>query len=160
MRTYFKKTIAKYISDIEIFLSDIHFATTSDKKCTIFEAEITEDNLLVALKSKPNYKSHENENFMKILRRYKRYFHKYIETSKNRRQLKYITKTSCYKSFRKKDRDKRYIKNFRPISLFNIDMKKSFLKPFLQSVNLFYLITSLQIKLHMWKKGALVKAVD
>ena len=96
----------------------------------------------------------------KFLRRYKRYFHKFIETSKNRRQLKYVTKTSCHKSFRKKDRDKRYIKNLRPISLLNIDTKKSFLKPFLQSVNLFYLITSLQMKLHMWKKGALVKAVD
>ena len=63
----FQKNYRKvYISDIEIFLSDMHFPTTSDKSCTIFEAEITEDNLLVALKSKSNYKSHENVNFMKI----------------------------------------------------------------------------------------------
>ena len=64
------------------------------------------------------------------MRRYKRYFHKFIETRKNRRQLKYITKTSCYKSFRKKDRDKRYIKNLRPISLLNIDTKKIISKAF------------------------------
>ena len=89
--------------------------------------------------------------------RYKRCFHKFFETNENRRQPKYITKTSCYKTFRKK-RAKRYIKNWRPISLLNIDteISKAFaakFKPILPSL-------SLQIKLRMWKIGVLVKVID
>ena len=62
------------------------------------------------------------------------------------------------KLLEKKDRDKRYTKNWRPISLLNIDTKitsKAF-----ATINLFYLLSSIQIKLCMWKIGALVKVVD
>ena len=40
---------------------------------------------------------------LKFLGRYKKCFHKFLEASENRRQPKYIAKTSCYKTFRKKD---------------------------------------------------------
>ena len=63
------------------------------------------------------------KNLMKLFGKIKICSHKFIETSGNRRQPKYMTKTSCYKTFRKKDRDKRYIKNWSPISLLNIDTK-------------------------------------
>ena len=53
----------------------------------------------------------------------KRCFHKLIETAENRRQRKYITKEAFIKLLEKKDRDKRYIKNWRPISLLNIETK-------------------------------------
>ena len=66
--------------------------------------------------------------------RYKRFFHKLFETSEKRRQPKYITKTSCYKTFRKKGRDKRHINNLRPISLLNIDTKIIF-KAFAPKLN-------------------------
>ena len=62
------------------------------------------------------------------------------------------------KLLEKKDRDKRYTKNWRPISLLNIDTKiipKAF-----ATINLFYLLSSIQIKLCMWKIGALVNVVD
>ena len=39
---------------------------------------------------------------LKFLGRYKKCFHKFLEASENRRQPKYIAKTSCYKTFRKK----------------------------------------------------------
>ena len=37
--------------------------------------------------------------------------------------LKYFTKTSCHQAHWKKDWDKRYIKNWRPISFLNVDTK-------------------------------------
>ena len=57
-----------------------------------------------------------------FLGRYKIFFHKFIETSENKRQLKYITKASCYKSFRKKDRQNIH-KKWRTILLLNADAK-------------------------------------
>ena len=52
-----QKTIPKFISDIEILLSEIHSPTISDENYTISEAEIIEDNRLVVLKSKSNNKT-------------------------------------------------------------------------------------------------------
>ena len=51
----FQKTIAKSISNMKMFLSDIHLPTISDENYTICEAEITEDNL--AMNSIPNNKT-------------------------------------------------------------------------------------------------------
>ena len=62
------------------------------------------------------------------------------------------------KLLEKKDRDKRYTKNWRPISLLNIDTK--IISTAFATINLFYLLSSIQIKLCMWKIGALVKVVD
>ena len=82
-------------------------ALVSDENYIICEAEFTIDNLLVALKSIPNTKTPGNDGlskeFLKLfLGRCKRCFHKFIETSENRRQPMYITKTSCYENFQKK----------------------------------------------------------
>ena len=60
----FQKTIAKSVSDIEIFLSDIHLPTISDENYTICEDEITVDNL-VALKSILDDKTSGNEGLSK-----------------------------------------------------------------------------------------------
>ena len=60
----FQKTIAKSVSDIEIFLSDIHLPTISDENYTICEDEITEDNL-VALKSILDDETSGNEGLSK-----------------------------------------------------------------------------------------------
>ena len=60
----FQKTITKSVSDIEMFISDIYLPTISDDNYNICEAEITEDNLLVALKTISNNKI---KNFMKLL---------------------------------------------------------------------------------------------
>ena len=60
----FQKTIAKSVSDIEIFLSDIHLPTISDENYTICGDEITEDNL-VALKSILDDETSGNEGLSK-----------------------------------------------------------------------------------------------
>ena len=60
-----QKPIANSVSDIKMFLSDIHFSTITDANYTIYEAETTEDNLLVALKSIPNIKNPENDGLPK-----------------------------------------------------------------------------------------------
>ena len=61
----FQKTIAKSISDIEMFLSDIQLPTISDENYTICEDQVTEDNLLVTLKSMPNNKTPGNDGLSK-----------------------------------------------------------------------------------------------
>ena len=61
----FQKTVAKSISDVEMFLSDIQLPTISDENYTICEDEITEDNVLVALKSMPNNKTPGNDGLSK-----------------------------------------------------------------------------------------------
>ena len=48
-----------------MFLSDIHLPTISDKNYTICEAEISENNLLVALKRIPNNKTPGNDGLSK-----------------------------------------------------------------------------------------------
>ena len=61
----FQKPIANSVSYIKMFLSDIHFSTITDENYTIYEAETTEDDLLVALKSIPNIKNPENDGLPK-----------------------------------------------------------------------------------------------
>ena len=58
-----------------------------------------------------------------FLGRYKRFLYKFIETSENKRPLKYTTRTSCYKSFRKKRERQNIHKKWRPILLLNTDAK-------------------------------------
>ena len=48
-----------------MFLSDIHLPTISDENYTIGEAEITEYNLFVALKSISNNKTSGNDGLSK-----------------------------------------------------------------------------------------------
>ena len=46
-----------------------------------------------------------------------------VSQTKISKKIYYITKTSCYKVIEKKAKDKRFIKNWRPISLLNEDYK-------------------------------------
>ena len=72
-----EKNIAKSIFDIEKFLCDIYSVTISDENYTIYEAEITEDNLFVAQKSIPNNDGNDGlskEFYELLLGRYKRCF--------------------------------------------------------------------------------------
>lgn len=60
LKEHFPKTNVKFVSDIKTFLSDTSLPTTRDENYTICEAETTEGRLFIALKSKPNCKTPEN----------------------------------------------------------------------------------------------------
>ena len=127
-----------------MFLSDLHLPTISDENYTISEAEITEDNILVTLKSIPNSKIPRNDDLSKEF--YETFWEDikdvFINSSKQAKSegsLSISQRQAVIKLLERKDRDKRYIKNWRPISFLNIDTKiisKAFaakLKPILSS---------------------------
>ena len=124
----FQKTIAKSLSDIEMFLSDIHLPTTSDENYNICKAEITEDNLLVALKSIPNNKTPGDDSLSKefygtFWEDIKDVFIKSLKQAKIEGSLSISQRQAVIKRLEKKYRYKRYIKNWRPISLLNLIQK-------------------------------------
>ena len=112
----FQKSIAKSVSDIKMFLSDIHLPTISDDNYNICEAEITEDNLLAALKSIPNNKTPGNDGLSKEF--YGTFweditdvFINSLKQAKIEGSLSISQRQAVIKLLEKKDRDKRYIKN-------------------------------------------------
>ena len=141
----FHKSIADSVSDIEMFLSDIHLPIISDENYTICEAEVTEDNLLVALKSIPNNKTPGNDRLSKefyetFWEDIKDTFINSLKQAKIEGILSISQRQAVRKLLEKKDRDKRCKKNWSLISLLNIDTKiifKAFaakLKPILPSI--------------------------
>ena len=99
-----------------MFLSDIHLPTISDDNYNICEAEITEDNLLVILKSIPNNKTSGNdgrskefyETFWEDIRDV---FINSLKQAKIEGSLSISQRQAVIKLLEKKDRDERYIKN-------------------------------------------------
>ena len=144
-KNLFQKTILKPISDIDMFLSDIHLPTITDENYNICDAEITEDNLLVALKCIAHNKTPGNDglskDFYQTFRKdIKDVFINSLKQEKIEGSLNISQRQVVIKLLEKKDRYKRYIKISRPISLISIDTKissKSFaakLKPILPSI--------------------------
>ena len=144
-KNLFQKTILKPISDINMFLSDIHLPTITDENYNICDAEITEDNLLVALKCIAHNKTPGNDglskDFYQTFRKdIKDVFINSLKQEKIEGSLNISQRQVVIKLLEKKDRYKRYIKISRPISLISIDTKissKSFaakLKPILPSI--------------------------
>ena len=106
-----QKTIAKSVSDIEIFLSDIHLPTISDDNYNIREADITEDNLLVARKSIPNNKTPGNDGLSKefyetFWEDIKDVFINSLKQAKIEGSLSISRRQAVTKLLEKKDRDK------------------------------------------------------
>ena len=92
------------------------------------EGEITECELLQALTSMDNDKSPGNDSITKEF--YIKFWDAIKEPVCATIQQSFITgelstsqKQAIIKLIEKKDRDKRFIKNWRPISLLNVDMK-------------------------------------
>ena len=100
----------------------------TEEQSQTFEGPITECELLNALKSMPNNKSPGNDSLTK---EFEETFWEEIKIPlcnsltklHQNGELKYITKASCNKTYRKEDKDKKLIKNWRPIFLLNVGTK-------------------------------------
>ena len=141
----FKKNVKKSITDIEYFLSQIKLPTISEENYAICESDITEDNLFVALKSMPSNKSPGNDGLSKeffetFWEEIKDIYINSLKQAKIKNTLSISQRQAVIKLLEKKDRDKRFIKNWRPISLLNVDTKilskalAAKLKPVLPSI--------------------------
>ena len=111
-----------------MFLSDLHLTTVSDENYTICDSKITEDNLLVVLKSMSNNKTPRNDGLSKefcetFWEDIKDVFINLLKQAKIEGSLSILQRQAVTKLLEKKDKDKRYIKNWKPISLLNIDTK-------------------------------------
>ena len=124
----FSKNLAKQFSNLETYLEKILLPKLSLDQKQFCEGNLTEKELFTALKSMENNKSPGNDGLTKefyiaFWTEIKKTFSCVCTSCFRKGRAKYITKTSCYKIKRKKDRYKRLIKNWRPFSLLNIDMK-------------------------------------
>ena len=119
--------------------------TIREENYAICESDITEDNLFVALKSMPSNKFPGNDGLSKEF--FETFWEEIKDVQTNSLQQAKIKNTlsisqrqAVIKLLEKKDRDKRFIKNWRPISLLNVDTKilskalAAKLKPVLPSI--------------------------
>ena len=112
--------------DINAYLSQINILILTKEQSQTCEGPITEYELLNALKSMPNNKSPGKEFYESFWEEIKIPLRNIItisyqngELSTSLRQLRQVV----IKLIEKKDKDKKLIKNWRPISLLNIDTK-------------------------------------
>ena len=100
----------------------------ASKSFNICESEITEKDLITALKSIPNGKSPGHDGSTKEF--YEPFwddsnfcFINSLKQSKIEGNLSFSQRQAVIKLIEKKDSDKRFVKNWRPISLLNVDTK-------------------------------------
>ena len=124
----FTQKNSKNNNEIKSYLKNVEVAKLSDdikEKC---ENGISEKELWQALRNMPNDKSPGNDGLTK------EFYETFWEDIKSPlvlsfkksfllEELSVSQKQAVIKLIEKKDRDKRYIKNWRPISLLNVDVK-------------------------------------
>ena len=124
----FKKNVSKSDSEKKSFLNSIALPNLTSKSFDICESEITEKDLITALKSMPYGKSPGHDGLTKEFYEHfwddlKFYFINSLKQSKIEGNLSISQRQAVIKLIAKKDRDKRFAKNWRPISLLNVDTK-------------------------------------
>ena len=124
----FKKTICSGNSKIVSFLGNISFPVINNDFFNLCENDLTEDELLISLKSMQNNKTPGNDGLTKefyeaFWNEIKHVFLKSLKQAKEKVKLSISQRQAVIKLIEKKDRDKIYIKNWRPISLLNVDTK-------------------------------------
>ena len=104
------------------------FPVISNDFFNLCENDLTEDEILISLKSMQNNKTPGNDGLTKefyktFWNEIKQFFLKSVKQAKEEGQLSISQLQAVIKLIEKKDRDKRYIKNWRSISLLNVDTK-------------------------------------
>ena len=129
--TKFKKNITKSNSDTTALLSSIQLPTISIAIFDNCKSDVTEENCLAAPESVPNNKTPRNVGFSKEF--YKTFWGeiKYVFLislieAKEIGPLIVLQRQAIIKLLEKKDREKTYVKNWRPISFLNINAKMIF----------------------------------
>ena len=124
----FKKSVFKATDEILQFLEVIEIPKISNDQFLICEKEISENDLFLSLKGIENNKSPGNDGLTKEF--YDTFWTETkgplldsIHHAQVTKQLSISQKQAIIKLIEKKDKDKRYIKNWRPISLLNVDTK-------------------------------------
>ena len=116
------------MKQINIFLDRVEARKLSDTQIKHFEKEITEPDLYSAMKSMVNNKSPGNDGPTKEF--YEAcwdeiidLFYKSVKGAEIKKELSVSQKQAAIRLIEKKDRDKRYIKNWRLISFLNVGTK-------------------------------------
>ena len=127
-KNLFKKNVSKSDSEKKSFLDSIALPNLTSKSFDICESEISEKDLITALKSMPYSKSPGHDGLSKEFYEHfwddlKFYFINSLKQSKIEGNLSISQRQAVIKLIVKKDRDKRFVKNWRPISLLNVDTK-------------------------------------
>ena len=109
-------------------MDNISLPLINNEFFNLCENDLTEDELLISLKSMQNNKTPGNDGLTKefyeaFWNEIKHVFLKSLKQAKEKGQLSISQRQAVIKLIEKKDRDKRYIKNWRPISLLNVDTK-------------------------------------
>ena len=127
--TLFQKPSQKYSADdINHFLNTLDIPKLSTDQIILCDIELTEKDLYDSMKSMKNDKSPGNDGLTKefyvtFWDDIKATFVSSLKQAKERKELSISQRQAIIKLIEKKDRDKRYIKNWRPISLLNVDIK-------------------------------------
>ena len=115
----FKKTICNANSKIVSFLDNISLPVINNDFFNLCENDLTEDELLISLKSMqnktPGSTGLTKEFYEAFCNETKCIFLKSLEQDKEKRQLSISQCQAAITLIEKEDRDKRYIKNWRPI---------------------------------------------
>ena len=124
----FKKRKQKTTAEIKNFLRHLNIPKLPADKSKLCEEDLTEKKLYGSLKGMQSDKSPGNDGLTKEF--YKTFLHELKETfvdsvleAKEKEHLSISQRQAIIKLIEKKDTDKRFIKNWRLISLLNADLK-------------------------------------
>ena len=124
----FKRKLRKTKHEFNEFLRDISLPTLSKEQKKVCDEEISEQEVVLALKSFSNNKSAGNDGLTKefygtFWEELKQPFMNSLNQAKVSKKLVTSQRQAVIKLLEKKDKDKRLISIWRPISLLNVDYK-------------------------------------
>ena len=127
-RKEIKENLSFFERNLKQYLDNISIPLLSEEKKNSCEGEITEEEILKALKSMKNNKSPGNDGMSKEFYQtfwndLKNVFLPAIKKAYHTKKLSYSQYQAVIRLIEKKGRDKRFIKNWRPISLLNVNTK-------------------------------------